>query len=124
ILKEVFEELELAQDVKFFDSSLAVLEYLLNACAQPVLIISDINLPQMTGIELKEKINQSETLRNRCIPFVFLTTTGDQAVINKAFKMVPQGYFVKPTTMHGIRETILMILQYWNISKRPDLSLS
>src|SRR3712207_8578946 len=38
-------------------------------------IISDINLPAMTGLQLKEEINRNTQLHGKNIPFVFLTTT-------------------------------------------------
>lgn len=119
ILREIFDELEMTDQVRFFSSCLAVLDFLMKTIVQPLIIISDINVPQMTGIELKQKLENLDHLRNSFIPFIFLTTTGDQLVINRAFETAPQGYFVKPTSVGAIKETIQIILKYWNMSKVP-----
>jgi CheY-like chemotaxis protein len=71
VLKEVFEELKLPNILRFFNSCVEALNYLLTTIERPFLIISDINVPAMNGFELKEKINQNEQLRRKNIPFIF-----------------------------------------------------
>src|SRR2546423_6600702 len=99
ILKKVFQEINLPNEIRFFDSCLFVFDYLMKAIKKPLLILCDINLPKMTGIELKQKIDATEELRRKNIPFVFLTTNSDQKIINEVFRMNVQGYFVKPSTL-------------------------
>ncbi len=55
LLKEIFEELASTHVLKFFNSCLSAFEYLLSAAEKPFLILSDINLPAMTGLELCKK---------------------------------------------------------------------
>ena len=84
LLREVFKELEVPNEIHFFDSCELVFNYLMGSILKPLLIISDINLPAMTGFQLKQKINATECLRKRNIPFIFLTTNGDQKMIQQA----------------------------------------
>jgi CheY-like chemotaxis protein len=42
---------------------------------QPFVIISDINLPESSGMECKQQIDNDENLRLKSIPFVFLSTS-------------------------------------------------
>ena len=69
--------------------------------------------------ELKQKIDATEELRRKNIPFVFLTTNSDQKIINEVFRMNVQGYFVKPSTLQAILETLRMILNYWTLCRHP-----
>ena len=56
LLSEVFSELGVTNIVKFFSSCVHALDHLLTSMEKPFLIISDINLPAMTGLELCRKI--------------------------------------------------------------------
>jgi DNA-binding response OmpR family regulator len=92
---------------------------LLTTMERPFLIISDINVPAMTGIQLKEKINENEYLRRKNIPFVFLTTASESNTIVKAYEILAQGYFIKPVNMGEVKEMIVKIVEYWKISSQP-----
>ena len=120
LLKEVFEELKMGKFTRFFDSCLAALDYLLTSVEKPFLIISDINLPALTGLDFLKKINENEQLRKRSVPFVFLSTAGDKNIISKAYKMFAQGFFVKPLTVADLKRTIQIIVDYWSICRYPN----
>lgn len=119
LLTEIFMELEIPNLLRFFDSSLQAFDYLLTGLEKPFLIISDINLPVMTGLELYKMIHGNESLKKKIIPFVFLTTTSDHKVIAQAYEMFVQGFFVKPASIQELKEMIRMIVDYWKICRRP-----
>ena len=119
ILKEVIEELHIPNIVLFFNSCVNAMDYLLTTLEKPLLILSDINLPSMTGMELKQQINQNDFLKKKSIPFIFLSTTSDNNIISTAYEMQIQGFFVKPGTMALLKEVIKTIVDYWRISRFP-----
>jgi CheY-like chemotaxis protein len=119
MLQEVFTELKVPNILRFFDTCAKALDYLLTTIEKPFLIISDINLPAMTGMELKKEMNENEDLRKKSIPFIFLSTNPDQYIISKAYEMLVQGYFVKPGSMRELKEVIKMIVEYWKVCKHP-----
>jgi CheY-like chemotaxis protein len=119
VLKEVFTELQVPNVLHFFSSCIDAFNYLLTTIERPFLIISDINIPAMSGFELKEKINENEMLRRKNIPFVFLSTTSETTAIAKAYDLLAHGYFIKPVTLTDIKEMIIKIVDYWKISSRP-----
>jgi len=124
ILKEIFDELKIPNIIRFFNSCFNALDYLMTTIERPFLIISDINLPVMTGIELRQEINKNERLKKRSIPFIFLSTNPDNKVISLAYEMLVQGYFVKPTSMNDLREMMKMIVGYWKICRHPSIESS
>ena len=99
ILKEVFSELIITNTLRFFTTCLSLLDYLKTTIERPFLIICDINVPRMDGLELRKKINENEFLRKKSIPFIFLTTTSNKTVIEQAYEMMVQDYFVKPNSI-------------------------
>jgi len=119
LLKEVFSELKVPNILRFFSSCIEAFNYLLTTIERPFLIISDINVPPMSGLELKNKINQNEVLRRKNIPFVFLSTNAEASTIVKAYDLLAQGYFVKPVKLKDIQEMILKIIDYWKMCSRP-----
>lgn len=119
LLNEILKELKIPNLTRFFDSCKHALDYLLTTIETPLLIISDINLPAMTGLEFCKKIMENESLRLKNIPFVFLTTSNDQKVIAEAYGMSVQGFFVKPTSIGELKNLMRMIIDYWTLSRRP-----
>ena len=119
LLNEILKELKVPNLTRFFDSCKHALDYLLTTIETPLLIISDINLPAMTGLEFCKKIMDDESLRVKNIPFVFLTTSNDQKVIAEAYEMSIEGFFVKPTSIGELKNLMRMIIDYWTLSRRP-----
>jgi CheY-like chemotaxis protein len=122
-LKEVFQGLNAPNELKFFDNCNDAYRYLETTHDKPFLIFSDINLPGMSGAELKKKINENAALRRKSIPFVFLTTTSNHNAVLDAYESIAQGFFTKPNNMESLKQMIEMILNYWKISKHPDPNL-
>jgi CheY-like chemotaxis protein len=77
----------------------------------------------MDGLELRKEINENEFLRKKSIPFIFLTTTSNRTVIEQAYEMMVQGYFVKPNSIQEIKETIKMIIDYWKVCRHPNTEI-
>jgi two-component system chemotaxis response regulator CheY len=72
---------------------------------EPVgLILSDISMPNMNGIEFLEKVKADEALKN--VPFVMVTTNGSEAKVMEAVKLGAAGYVRKPFEIEQIK-TIL-----------------
>ena len=119
MLREVFEELKIPNLLRFFDTCCKAFDYLVTTIERPFLIISDINLPVMTGLELKQSINNNEVLRRKGIPFIFLSTTPENTVVTQAYDMLSQGYFVKPSKLTDLKELIKLMCDYWRFCARP-----
>lgn len=119
LLKEIFSELEVPNLIRFFTSCQQAFDYLMSTMEKPFLIISDINVPAMTGLDFCRKIRENEYLRMKTIPFIFLSTTREQKVIIKAYEMSVQGFFVKPNSVDELREIVRMIVGYWDKCRHP-----
>lgn len=119
ILRRVLLQLKVPNALKFFHSCDTALQYLLTSSEKPFIILSDINLPGMTGLELLKTINADRVLRKKCVPFVFLSTSTDIKTINLAYEMSAQGYFAKAWDMEVYAKTIHHIIDYWKNSESP-----
>jgi two-component system chemotaxis response regulator CheY len=68
------------------------------------LILSDINMPNMDGIELLGRIKSDETVKG--IPILMVTTEGSQAKVMQALELGAAGYVKKPFTAEQIKEKL------------------
>jgi two-component system, chemotaxis family, chemotaxis protein CheY len=72
------------------------------------LILSDINMPQMDGLQLLARIKEMEHLRN--VPVVMITTEGGQGKVMEAVQLGAAGYVRKPFTADQIKEKLVGIV--------------
>ncbi len=120
IMREVFESLSIANPLHFFTRGEEVLDYLATTQEKPFIIISDVNLVGMNGLELRRQINANEELRRKSIPFVFLSTSTNHLAIMEAYDMMVQGFFKKENNFKQIQNCIRMIMEYWMICRHPN----
>ncbi|MBD0331101.1 MAG: response regulator [Chitinophagaceae bacterium] len=120
IFEDVLKELDIPNNVIFFQEGQAVLDYLSNTSDKPFIIISDINLSgRLTGLELRAEIIKDNYLRRKSIPFVYLTTSNAIRILNSAYEMEVQGFFLKQSSYNAIKAQIKMILEYWKLCEHP-----
>ncbi|WP_296150286.1 response regulator [uncultured Flavobacterium sp.] len=120
ILAEIFNKLNYPNKIVFFQDGFIALDYLINTSEQPFLILSDINMPLISGFELRDKVYQNNDLRMRCIPYLFFTTATSQKAIIEAYSRSIQGFFVKPTSFKELENTMRKIVEYWQECVSPD----
>jgi len=106
--------------VEYFSSPEEALHYLKNTKDEIFLMISDMNMPQMSGLDLKKKIDSDEILRTKSIPFIFASTTGTKKQVTEAYEYRVQGYFKKPSTVEKQAEMLDLIIKYWIVSRHPN----
>ncbi len=119
-LREILIELDHPNKIVFFETGEEVLKYLISNDVHPFLILSDINIPRINGMELRKMICNNETLNEKCIPFVFFTTSDNKDIVKRAYTMSLQGFFKKPDTYSQLKRTIRIIVDYWKTSLSPN----
>jgi CheY-like chemotaxis protein len=119
ILEEIFEELNYENQIIFFEDSEEALEFLQNTKIEPFLVLSDINMPKLNGMELREKIFNNEDLRQKSIPYLFFSTSAEQEHVVDAYSRSVQGFFIKSNNYKEIKNTIVKIVEYWQDCESP-----
>jgi CheY-like chemotaxis protein len=107
-------------EVEYFDNAEDALKYLEKTSETIFLIICDMNMPRMSGLELKKIIDHDKNLRSKVIPFIFATTTATKPEILEAYEYGVQGYFEKPMDLDKVCHMINVILNYWMLSLNPN----
>ncbi len=85
---------------------------------KPCIILLDLNLPKMNGIEFLQIVKKDENLKR--IPVVVLTTSKDEQDIVDSFNFSVAGYMIKPVDYLQFVETIRTLDVYWTLSELPN----
>lgn len=82
-----------------------------------LLILLDLNMPKMNGIEFLEEVRADEGLRH--LPVVVLTTSDDERDRIEAYNLNVAGYIVKPVTFLNFVEAMSTLNKYWTLVELP-----
>lgn len=122
LIGKVFERIGFSAELIFFSNGKDALNFFLNNDREIFLILCDINMPVMNGLELRQHMCSNETLRKQSVPFIFLSTAARQPDIARAFDLQAQGFFLKESTLGEMAESMRTIVNYWLRCRRPEVS--
>jgi len=88
--------------------------------ATNVLLLLDLNLPDMNGIDILSRLKQGE--RTRRIPVVILTTTDDRDEIARCYELGCNAYVTKPVAYDAFSHSIHQLALFFSIMQIPDMS--
>jgi CheY-like chemotaxis protein len=120
LLKQVFTELNVKNEVLMFDDGLQAAIYFDQNSINPFIIISDINMPKMNGMELRDRMQKEGAPRLRSVPFIFLTTGAAANTTIEAYLNSVQGFFTKQASVSDFRTTMKRIVDYWGECTAPN----
>ena len=92
-----------------------------NQISSPYIVLLDLNMPRMGGIEFLEAIRSDVNLK-RSVVFV-LTTSKDDKDIVAAYDNFVAGYFIKEESGIGFHNVVEMLSGYWKIVHLPEKSV-
>lgn len=81
------------------------------------LILLDLNMPKMNGLEFLHEIRQDEELKRT--PVIVLTTSDEDKDRIEAYQFNVAGYILKPVTFINFAEVMVALNKYWTLSEMP-----
>ena len=113
----------LANNVKVLTDGEEALDYLFNACSIsgnaecPYLILLDLKLPKVSGLEILERIRSDE--RTKMIPVVVLTSSEEEKDRVESYRLGVNSYIVKPVEFDDFAKAVAEIGFYWILLNKP-----
>jgi CheY-like chemotaxis protein len=120
VITAAIKDLAFRNEIIHFLSAGDALAYLFQTKQQPLIIISDIRMPVLNGLSLLRQIQSNEFLKMKAVPFVFLTGVVARAIVNEAYSIGVQGFYVKPHVYEELKEQLYFILHYWSRCVHPN----
>jgi CheY-like chemotaxis protein len=85
----------------------------------PRIILLDINMPKMGGIEFLNQIRKNSELRSTTV-FV-MTTSNEESDKIAAHDLNVAGYIVKPLSFEGFTSAVAILNHYWHLCEMPQM---
>ena len=125
LIERNLRRVNLSNPIERVRDGLEALEYLRNEGAfgdrrrfsRPRLVLLDINMPRMDGIEVLERVKADEQLR--CLPVIMLTSTDNQAEIDRCYCAGASGYVAKPVNIASLGEKLQRLGMFLEIVEFP-----
>lgn len=118
-VRRALEEVKIDNPLDIVSNGEEALAYLLSAENElPGLILLDLNMPRMNGIEFLKTVKTHQGLKK--IPVVVLTTSRADQDINASFELGAAGYIVKPLDYSEYIDAVVTIARYWQLSELPE----
>ena len=118
-VKRALKELNVTNQLVHSIDGEQALEYLkADDNKKPCVILLDLNMPKMNGIEFLQAVKKDEKLKKT--PVVVLTTSKEQDDVTTSFRFSVAGYMVKPVDYKKFVEAIRAINLYWTLSELPN----
>jgi two-component system response regulator len=87
------------------------LDYIVAANKLPALILLDLKLPKVSGLEVLEKLR--EDARTRTIPVVILSSSDEERDIQESYNLGANSYIRKPVDFDEFIDSVRQLGQYW-----------
>jgi CheY-like chemotaxis protein len=118
IIQRAVAQLGLSEKMVHAPSAEQALVHLRSATKdKPALILLDLNMSGMSGIEFLQTLKSDPGLA--AIPVVVLTISNERRDILRSFDLHAAGYIVKPSDYETAVKTLKIIEDYWSLSHLP-----
>ncbi|GAA6616966.1 response regulator [Scytonema sp. NUACC26] len=127
-IQRAFQKTQLIHTLKVLEDGDAVINYLSGVGEYanreryplPTLLLLDIKLPRLSGLEVLEWIRQQPDLKRLLV--IMLTSSDQDSDINSAYELGANSYLTKPIGIDNLQEMVNIINQYWlRLNKQPEI---
>ena len=127
LTKEAFAEARLANDVRFVEDGVELMDYLHRRgryadsadSPRPGLLLLDLNMPRKDGRQCLAEIKADPKLRG--IRVIVMTTSKAEEDIVRSYELDASSYITKPVTFDALVEVVRTLGKYWlEIVELPD----
>lgn len=118
-VKRAFARANIANPIFVAHNGLEALELLRSGKVPPSrrLVLLDLNMPRMNGIEFLREIRKDPDLQALCV--VVLTTSNEDRDRVEAYQLNVAGYLVKPVTFISFVDVMATLNKYWAVMEMP-----
>lgn len=112
----------IANEVVVLADGQEALDFLLGAAGGPArelpsVILLDLKLPKVDGIEVLRRLRADE--RTRCVPVVVMTSSNQESDLVRSYALGANSYIVKPVDFSQFAETVREVGLYWMLLNHP-----
>lgn len=123
LTERAFKKANIANELHVERDGAAALDYLLGPGAggpdrpSPTLVLLDLNLPKMDGVEVLRRLRAQEPTRR--LPVVILTSSNEERDIAGCYDLGANSYIRKPVDFEQFAEAVRSLGLYWLVLNEP-----
>lgn len=114
-MKRTISFLELDNNLIEAKNADEALHFLEDKSKLPDIILLDLNMPKISGIEFLSILKKDESLRH--IPTIILTTSDNHKDLEECYRLGVSGYILKPLKYEDYVKKIQVTLAYWSTNE-------
>jgi CheY-like chemotaxis protein len=114
-LERTLSKVEIKHNIVKATNGEEALEILNSGQKLPDIILLDLNMPRMSGIEFLEVVNDDIILQY--LPTIILTTSENRADLLRCYQLGIAGYVIKPLKYEDYETKMKLLLQYWSMNQ-------
>ena len=111
-LKRAIENLGMNHEVLEAENGEIALDSIKQQEINPDIVLLDLNMPKMNGLEFLAIVRNDESMRH--LPIIILSTSNNDRDFMEAYKLGVSGYILKPLKYDDYVKKIEYTLQYWS----------
>lgn len=125
LTKRAFQQANLRNEMQVAIDGVAALDFLFSKVAEeyqnplPVLVLLDLKLPKVDGLEVLERIRAE--VRTALLPVVILTSSKEQEDLLKSYRLGANSYIRKPVDFTQFVEAVQQLGLYWMVLNESPL---
>jgi DNA-binding response OmpR family regulator len=112
----------ISNEISHFADGGSAMDYLFSEEARlngPILILLDLNLPDMSGTDILVRVKNDERLKRA--PVVILTTTDDRQEVQRCYDLGCNVYITKPVDYESFAGAIRQLGLFLSVIQAPDI---
>lgn len=117
-VKRALKELNVENPLVVASNGEEALQMLKDEKNRPFIIILDLNMPRMNGLEFLKIVKSDENFK--IIPTVILTTSKEEQDVFESYNLGVAGYILKPVDYSKFVDAFRTLNLYWNLCKLPN----
>jgi CheY-like chemotaxis protein len=118
-VQRAFKKNNISNPLKIARNGLEALEILKSNNPIPKIILLDINMPKMGGIEFLGEIRKHSEFR--AISVFVMTTSNEESDKIAAYDLNVAGYILKPLSFEGFTSAVAILNHYWHLCEMPQI---
>jgi two-component system, response regulator len=119
LTQRAFKKNNIMNDVIVAEDGAQAIELLLGDDASPLpqMVLLDLKLPKVDGLEVLKEIRQHE--RTRLLPVIILTSSREEADLIRGYSLGANSYIQKPVDFEQFSEAVRQLGLYWLVLNEP-----
>jgi len=117
LARRAFRKINVTEEIAVASDGAAALAYMMDAESMPSLVLLDLQLPKVHGLDVLRRLRAEK--RTRRVPIVMLTSSREERDIQTSYDLGANSFIHKPVDFSQFLDTAKTLIHYWLRTNEP-----